>query len=103
VAACCTGDLFILVYSVDIQESFDEVRRLLAEIYEANGQNSGLGAPATRPRCVGDAACSGVTDIPAVLRRPLGKHCPPIVTYLLQDLVETMPQCVSMVGPSASW
>ena len=35
VAACCTGDLFILVYSVDSRESFDEVRRLLAEIYES--------------------------------------------------------------------
>ena len=78
-ASCCTGDLFILVYSVDSRESFDEVRRLLAEIYEAKGQNSGLGAPATRPGGVGDAACSGVTDIPAVLRRPLGKHCPPVV------------------------
>jgi len=41
---------FILVYSVDSQESFGEVRRLLAEIYEAKGQNSGLGAPA---QCVG--------------------------------------------------
>lgn len=52
-----TGDLFILVYSVDSRESFDEVKRLLVEIYEAKGQHSGVAAAsAVRAAGGGDPA-----------------------------------------------
>jgi len=77
----CTGDLFILVYGVDSRESFDEVKRLLAEIYEAKGQHSGIGTPPIRAGVgagVDAAASPGASDHPA-LRRPLGKHSPPVV------------------------
>jgi len=99
--------LFILVYSVDSRESFDEVKRVLGEIYEAKG-HSGVGA-ATRGGGGGDPV-TGVPDVP-VLRRPRGKHSTPVVVVgnkcdrelqravtqgELHDLVETLPQCVGL-------
>jgi len=44
-----------LVYSVDSRESFDEVKRLLVEIYEAKGQHSGVGTPSARTDQVAQA------------------------------------------------
>ena len=106
----CTGDLFILVYSVDSRESFDEVKRLLVDIYEAKGQHSGVAAPTVRAGGGTDPVPAESADRPA-LRRPLGKHSPPmvivgnkcdrdlhraVVVGELQDLVQTMPQCVGI-------
>jgi len=113
VALCLyrAGDLFILVYSIDSLESFDEVKRLLVEIYEAKGQHSGIGAQTTRSGVGGDPVTGGgVPDLPLV-RRPRGKNSPPVVVVgnkcdrelqravtpgELQDLVDTMPQCVGL-------
>jgi len=106
-----SGDLFILVYSVDSRESFDEVQRLLGEIYEAKGQHSGVGAAPTIRSGGGGDPQSGTADRP-VIRRGLGKRGPPMVIVgnkcdrdvqqravtvgELQDLVDTMPNCVGM-------
>jgi len=41
-AACCyTGDLFIVVYSVDSRESFDEAHRLQDQVFLAKSSSVG--------------------------------------------------------------
>ena len=68
------GDLFILVYGVDSRESFDEVRRLLTEIYEAKGQHSGVSAaPAVRPGAAGDPPSGGGGNL--IGRKPKTDDC----------------------------
>lgn len=101
------GDLFVLVYSVDSRESFDEVKRLLAEIYEAKGQYPGIGVSMVRG---GGDPLSGIADL-SIIRRPRGKNCPPVVVVgnkcdrdlqrvvtlgELQDLVEGIPHCCGL-------
>ena len=105
------GDLFILVYSIDSQESFEGVKRVLIEIYEAKGQRSGIGVPAARAGSAVDSATGiGASELP-LIRRPRGKQCSPVVVVgnkcdrelhrvvtpgELQDLVATLPQCVGL-------
>ena len=106
-----TGDLFILVYGIDCRESFDEVKRLLVEIYEAKGQHSCIGDHATRGAGGNDPMTGGGLSDQPVIRRARGKHSPPVVVVgnkcdrelqrvvslgELQDLVSTMPQCVGL-------
>jgi len=43
---CETGDLFILVYSIDNRESFQEVKRLQEQIFETKATSSTGGAGA---------------------------------------------------------
>ena len=97
--------MFVLVYSVDSRESFDEVKRLLDEIYQAKGQYTITG---TSPSRGGDQSCSDPPGIraaliyqakgqcsftgtppsrggdqscsdPPAVRRPRGKNSPPMV------------------------
>lgn len=32
---CCIGDLFLVIYSIDSRESFDEARRIQEQVYQA--------------------------------------------------------------------
>jgi len=109
--AVCIGDLFVLVYAIDCRESFEEVRRLLEDIYEAKGQYSGSATGAGRA-AGGTDPSTAMSDPPVgLIRRRRGKNCPPVVVVGnkcdrelhrmvtpgdLQDLVDSMPQCVGL-------
>ena len=63
-----SGDLFLIVYSVDSRESFDEARRLQEQVYRAKS-----GHPAA-PGTSGCAAAAGGGPLAAV--RQLHRHQP---------------------------
>jgi len=44
-----TGDLFLIVYSVDSRETFDEARRLQDQIFLAKGSHNTVGGRARAP------------------------------------------------------
>jgi hypothetical protein len=37
----CAGDLFLVIYSIDSRESFDEARRLQEQVYQAKAGQQG--------------------------------------------------------------
>ena len=89
------------------------MKRLLVEIYEAKGHHSSIGNSAATcgSSGAGESAVTGLTDLPAVVRRPRGKQSPPMVIVgnkcdreaqravtvgELHDLAESTPQCVGL-------
>ena len=78
-----SGDLFILVYSIDNRESFEEVKRLQLQVWESKGQSPQQGQSQKRP------------NVPMVL---VGNKCDKetereISTDELKALTEGIPSC----------
>ena len=96
VQATCS---YILVYSVDSRESFDEVRRLLAEICELRARTRSLGH--LRP-----APTGGLTAPPDCHTDGEGADCPflrtppPLSAVRVSDIRSLRPRCFSSTNPT---
>ncbi len=79
-----TGDIFLLVYSVDNRESFDEVQRLRTQILECKGQVSPGGSKRRTKQLVPIVIVGNKCDLEP--RRQVD-------TQELKDLVQPFPNC----------